>query len=128
MKKENRFNIDFFEFSFLVTACLPKSPIARTMFFHRVIDKYYYVLTQDERNRLYEWVMREYQFEEGLKKGEKDCVWFEKRYNPDNQYKVTTDFKGKIEEIEAFKGDDGRYYKARNTWVSEEYITKIEKF
>ena len=55
MAKKRRFEIDFFEFSFLVEACIPERPIARTMFWHNVIDKYYHELTDDERARLFEF-------------------------------------------------------------------------
>lgn len=44
---DNRFSIDFIEFSFLVEACIPPRPIARTYFWGQVIDKYYHVLTVD---------------------------------------------------------------------------------
>ena len=54
----NRFNIDFFEFSFLVEACIPPRPIARAMFWDDVINKYYHVLTDNERQRLFEWINR----------------------------------------------------------------------
>ena len=124
--KENRFDIDFIEFSFLVEACIPPRPIARTMFWYNVIDKYYYVLTQKERKRLYEWIQKSYSFEKAMEKQDEDCLLFLARYNPDNQYKVTTDFNGKIEEKEAFLFKE-RYHVSRMTSILPEYIIKIEK-
>lgn len=119
-------DIDFFEFSFLVEACAGSRPIARTMFFQRVIDEYYYVLTQNERDRLYEWINRSSSFQYDLEKGEESCLLFNARFNKDNQYKVHTLFKGVEDTYEAFLYE-GRYYTARNTSIQDEYITKIEK-
>ncbi len=120
--KNNRFDIDFFEFSVLVEACIPKRPIMRTMFFHKVIDEFYYVLTQDERNKLFEWINRNSSFD--LK--EEDCQLFYDRYNPDNQYKVKTLFKGKEDVVECFKYKDS-YHTSRTTSIQEEFITEITK-
>jgi|SRR5690349_13299315 len=119
-------DIDFFEFSFLVEACIPTRPIARTMFWHIVIDKYYHVLTQNERDRLFEWINRCYAMEEGIKNSNEDCLLFNARFDPNNQYKVYTNFKGEEKIIETFLFQ-GRYYTARNTSIVDEYITKVEK-
>ena len=62
-------DIDFFEFSFLVSACAGNRPIARSMFFDRVIDKYYHVLSQDERDNLFEWINRSSSFKFDLERG-----------------------------------------------------------
>ena len=40
-----KFDITFEEFAILASVCIPPRPIARTMFWYNVIDKYYYVLT-----------------------------------------------------------------------------------
>ena len=117
-----KFNIDFFEFSFLVEACLPPRPIARTMFFRSVSEEYYHIMDADERKRLFEWIIKNPNF----KIEEDDCLNFYDRFNPDNQYKVSTDFDGKKEDIEAYL-HDGQYYTSNNTWIAEEYITKVKK-
>jgi len=56
MTIKNRFNIDFFEFSFLVEACIPPVPIARAVFWGKVLNEYYKVLSQEERDKLHEWL------------------------------------------------------------------------
>lgn len=125
--KENRFDIDFFEFSFLVEACIPKRPIARTMFFERVIDEYFYILTDNERQRLHEWIGKNHSFKYELEKGEELCVAFDKRFDMNNNYNVTTKFEGKIQTDLCYLLN-GKYYTKTDTYANEKYITKIEKY
>jgi hypothetical protein len=126
MKKKPRFEIDFFEFSFLVEACIPPRPIARAMFWQKAIDVYYYELTKDERARLYEWINRCYSMEHGIKEGNEDCWLFNARYNPDNQYLVEAKNNDKTETYHCFHLN-GRYYTKSNTSIVEEYITNVTK-
>ncbi len=125
-KNNNRFDIDFIEFSFLVCSTIPPRPIARAMFWHRVIDQYYNVLTKLERGNLFEWVCREDAFKHGIENKNEGCQLFYDRYNPDNQYKVKTLFKDKEDTVECFKYKD-RFHTSRNTSIQEEFITEIEK-
>lgn len=124
--KQNRFDIDFIEFSFLVCSAIPPRPIARTIFWHRVIDQYYHILTKRERADLFEWVTREYAFENGMENKNEDCELFYARYNPDNQYLIKTLFKGKEGESECFKYKD-RYHTSRSTSINEDFIKEIIK-
>ena len=119
-------DIDFFEFSFLVESCIPPSPIARAYFWQNVIDKYYYVLTKNERERLYEWINRHYSMESGVKSGNEDCLLFNARFDKDNQYLVSTLLDGENKETEAFLLN-GSYYTSKNRFINEKYITKVEK-
>ena len=119
-------DIDFIEFAFLVEACSGRQPIARSMFFQRVIDKYYYVLTQDERDRLFEWINRSYSFESGLETKDENCLLFNARFDKNNQFLVSTFFGGKENKTEAFLLD-GKYHTSKNTTINEDYITKVEK-
>lgn len=111
-----RFQIDFFEFSFLVEACIPPRPIARAMFWDDVINKYYQVLTPDERAKLYEWIVRNPCFD----LANEDCALFAARFNPANQYKLQVSY-GDNPEIDAFKWKDG-YYIGKNVSVNPDYI------
>ena len=119
-------DIDFIEFAFLVEACSGRQPIARSMFFQRVIDKYYYVLTQDERDRLFEWINRSYSFESGLETKDESCLLFNARFDKNNQFIVSTFFGGKENKTESFLLD-GRYHTSKTTSINEDYITKVEK-
>ena len=120
-------DIDFFEFSFLVEACAGNRPIARSMFFDRVIDKYYHVLSQDERDNLFEWINRSSSFKFDLERGCNSCLWFNARFDKNNQFIVHTLFNGEEKVYEAFKFED-RYYTKKDTFIAEEYIIKVEKY
>jgi len=94
----SRFNIDFFEFCFLTEACITPAPIARTHFFQGVSDKHYYQMTDNERKRIYDWILNSHKFDEK----DEYCELFKARYNPDNQYLVYTKHKGKDHLHECF--------------------------
>lgn len=123
---KDRFNIGFFEFSFLVEACIPPRPIARAMFWDDVINKHYNVLTENERARLYEWVNKNHSMKDGIEKENEDCLFFNARYNPNNQYKIHTNYNNEDEIHDAFKWEE-RYYVGKYNSIEDKYITKIEK-
>jgi hypothetical protein len=116
-----RFGIDFFEFAFLVEACIPPRPIARSMFWQEVIDKYYHVLTENERVRLFEWITTNSFFD--LKN--EDCRLFYARFNPANQYELEIEFEGKRETIKCFKWND-RFHRDKQTSIVEKYIVNVK--
>ena len=126
MKKDtnnkSRFDIDFFEFYFLVEACIPPRPIARAMFWQDVCDKYYHVLTQEERANLFDWILRNPNFD----LNNEDCKLFYDRYNPNNQYSVTTNFNNEIKNVECFLHFD-KYHTKINVSINEDYIKEIKK-
>jgi len=118
----NKFEIDFYEFSFLVEACIPPRPIARTMFFQSVSDKYYNLLTDNQRAKLFEWVKRSANF--NIK--EEDCQHFFDRFDPDNQFEVITNFLGAIETKQTYFYKD-HYHISKSKSILEEYIIEIKK-
>jgi len=129
-----KFNIDFFELSFLAEACIPPRPIARAMFWQNLTKRYWEQMTEGERANLFEWIQRNPYYEESLKK-EADTKTFHARFDPDNQYMVTTVYEGKEDTRRAFKVQGGeqdgftnRYYIGHDTFISEEYITQVTKF
>jgi hypothetical protein len=121
---ENRFNIDFFEFSFLVEACIPPRPIARAMFWDDVINKHYHVLTENERERLFEWINRCYGMEHSLQNKNEECLLFNARFDKKNQYKVKTLLDGEEKIIDCFKWQN-RYHTSKNQSILEEYIVEV---
>lgn len=118
---KNRFSIDFFEFSFLVEACIPPVAIARHSFWEDVINKYYYVLNQNERYELYKWIIESPRF----KKENKSCQIFMARFNPENQYVVSVKFDGVLEKKECFLWEE-KYHTGINKWINERYIVDIK--
>ena len=120
----NRFNIDFFEFSFLVEACLPPVPIARGMFFDKVLTEYYHVLTKYERAVLHEWLKKSSKFD--IENEHHQA--FDARYNPNNQYLVT-DINGDTHELFKLNGiyysEYSPHYKSK--WLPEENIKQVKK-
>lgn len=122
---ENRFNIDFFEFAFLVEACIPPRPIARASFWDDVINKHYHVLTENERERLFDWINRCYGMEHGLETQNEDCLLFNARFDPNNQYKVKTQYRGEESEIDCFKWKN-KYHISKTTSIDENYILDIK--
>lgn len=125
-KNKQRFKIDFFEFSFLVEACIPPRPIARAIFWDNVINEYYHELTHDERARLHEWVNRNPSMQHALEHDNEEAIEFNLRYDPNNQYEVRTEYKGKEEIVQAYKDGD-RYYIKINKWISPEFIKEVIK-
>lgn len=119
---KNRFEIDFFEFVFLVEACIPPAPIARSIFWSKVIDSYYFELTKQERDHLFDWIGRSTHFQKGIEAGNEDCLLFKARYDPKNQYLVKTD-QGNFETF-MFKG---KCHTKANTSILEDYILEIKK-
>ena len=125
-KAPNRFNIDFFEFSFLVEACIPPRPIARAMFWDDVINKHYHDLTKNERERLFEWINRCYGMEHGIEIKNEDCLLFNARFDPENQYEVTSEYKGKTDTHKCFLWQE-KYHISKNTSIEAKYITGTTK-
>jgi hypothetical protein len=119
------FQIDFFELAFLAEACIPPSPIARTMFWQSLIDKYWHQMSEGERIHLFEWLQLNYGYKDSLEK-QADTQIFHARFDPNNQYIVKTNLKGNEEEHHTFKMGD-RYYTNTNSSIVEEYIVSVEK-
>lgn len=114
-----RFDIDFFEFSVLVESCIPPVPIARTSFWYDTIDKYYNVLTKNERERLFRWI----QLNPNFNIENEECLIWYNRYDPDNQYQVETK---NNQSFECFL-HEGNYHDMRNRWINPDFITNITK-
>jgi hypothetical protein len=121
----SNFKIDFWELCFLAEACIPPRPIARTMFWQNLTNLYYHNMTGHERVKLFEFMKRNSWYEESLEKQE-DTQIFHARFDPDNQYRVTTNFQDKEEVYEAFLRND-KYCTSSNFWISPDYIIKVEK-
>ena len=114
------FKIDFFELCFLAETCIPPVPIARSCFWNKLIDKYYFELSENQKETMLSFITRNNRFNIQ----DKDCEVFYNRFNPKNQYQVKTNFNDKIETIDCFL-HDGKYHTEINKHILDEYI--IEK-
>ena len=124
-KDYTRFVIDFFELAFLAEACIPPKPIARTSFWRDLSDKYWYQMTEEERANLFEWLGRNDSYKRSLE-SEEDTKLFHARFDPDNQFTVTTEFNGTVNKHRAFKWEE-RYYIGSRSSIADQYITQVEK-
>ena len=118
----NMFEIDFFEFSFLVEACLPPGPIARSMFFNNVSEKYYHQMTHDQRCRLHEWVSKHSSYD----LDNEDIAHFDVRFDQTNQYEVHIKINGESDKVLAYKYNN-RYHKSKSTSILDEYIVDVKR-
>lgn len=114
------FLIDFFELCFLAEACIPPRPIARAMFWDKMIDEYYFQMTEEQRAKAFEWIQKNPSFD--IK--EEGCLLFYNRYNPENQHKVFAKHKGKVTSHNCFL-HKGKYHIKSNTSILEKYIMKF---
>jgi hypothetical protein len=121
----SNFTIDFFELAFLAEACIPPNPIARTMFWQHLTDVYWEQMTEEEKDRLFEWLNRNDNYKRSLENEEETQI-FHARFDPDNQYMVYTTMDGKDDVNRTFKYKD-LYYVRSNSWITPEFITKVEK-
>jgi hypothetical protein len=122
----DNFTIDFFEFSFLVEACIPPRPIARGHFWGKLIDFYYNQMNQVQRDNLFEWINRCYGMEEGIKNKNEDCLLFNARFDKNNQYEVTVKLDNIVETREMFLWQ-GRYHSSKNQFANNDYIIEVKK-
>jgi len=121
----SNFTIDFFELAFLAEACIPPNPIARTMFLQRLTNVYWDQMCEEVRDNLFEWLNRNDNYKQSLEKEEETQI-FHARFDPDNQYMVYTTMDGKDDVNRTFKYND-LYYVRSNSWITPEFITKVEK-
>jgi len=116
----NKFVIDFFELSFLTEACLPQSTIARHCFFMNVIDRYYHQMSWEQRKHFFQWIGKKLNMEY------EESHIFYARFNPENQFNVTTFYEGKKENVEAFLLKE-KYWVSSNRNINDDYIESVEK-
>jgi hypothetical protein len=103
--EEMKIELDFFEFSLLVESCWRAGTILRACTMEKVINTWYFLLTPEERKRLYGYAIRTWTMsEDGLMHEYQRA--FLARYNPDKQY--TFDNFGTVEYLFEL---DGKYYK-----------------
>lgn len=114
------FEIDFFQLLFLAQVCVPPQPIARTSFFISLTDDHYNKMSEDERVQMYSSILPK------LDLKNEDCQMFKARFDPKNQYVVTTGFDGKLKNYDCFKFKD-KYHTGTKKWITANFIVDIHK-
>jgi hypothetical protein len=106
--------IDYFEYLVLIDTSWCDSTILRSSILQKTIDVWYDKLNADQRKGVYVY----------LKRKECDQNIHDQilaRYNPDNQFKVTVNYKGDVSTIDCYSFE-GHFYKNRTSFVADEYI------
>ena len=115
-----KFNIDFFELMFLAEACIPPRPIARAMFWDELCDKHYQVMTEGQRLQMFQFL------KDKIDLNNEDCRYFFARFNPLNQYLVSSFFDGKAGQHEAFMFNE-KFHTSKNRFINPEYVKEWKK-
>ncbi len=121
----SNFSIDFFELAFLAEACIPPTPIARSVFWQNLTDIYWEKMEEEERSHLFEWLNRNNNYKRSLEEEEETKI-FHARFNPDNQYSALVDHEGNRTEHRVFKFGE-KFFVRRNSWIDEPYIVEVKK-
>lgn len=119
--------LDIFEMYYLLESCFRGSHL-RSGTIGRFVDEWYGLFTPQQRKNLRDWILRDVYF--GKFEPRPSCCGedeaFMARYDPDNQYRVKTLYDGKEKVHDAFLRN-GSYYTKSDRFISEEYITSVEK-
>jgi hypothetical protein len=114
----NKISISFFELMFLVEACIPPQPIARTMFWDRLSAEIYHKLTPEERNKMFNKIINHSNFN----LADENCLLFFDRFNPKNQYEVVC----KENQVIKCFFHKNNYHVRKGTKVDEKAILEVK--
>jgi hypothetical protein len=114
------YTIDFFELMWLAESVIPERPISRSMCFDDFSERHYHNMNEQQRKQFMEHVMEQ----PGFDLNKPQCAHFYARFNPENQYRVTTMYEGVAGTIDCYYWE-GKYHTQMNRHVSPEFITNI---
>jgi len=114
------YTIDFFELMFLAESVIPPATIARSMCFDDFSERHYHNMNNYQREQFMNHVMKCRNFD----LENEQCRHFFARFNPLNQYNVTTFHNGKSEVHICYFYNDN-YHTAKNRYASKEYIKEV---
>ena len=123
-----KIDLDIYELSWLLDACLRGSHL-RSSTLERFVDEWFEKLTEQQRYNLYEWSLR-LTYNGHFKPCDCCCgadIVFMKRYDPENQYIVTTKYDSEIKQHRAFFYN-GEYHVKTNIIIAKEYIVDVYKY
>lgn len=112
--------IDYFEFLILVDSSWHSGTILRHSVLLKAMDVWYHEMTDNDRARAFEYVTRTQKVENETHRR------FLARFDPDNQYDVTSEGKG-IKGTKRCYLFEGKYWDTVNSFAGEEWIKKVEK-
>ena len=115
------FEIEFFELLFLAEVCIPPQPIARYTFFYKLSSTFYHKMNDDQKNKMFKFITKNTKFDIG----NKECLHFYCRFNPENQFSILTEFEGKKQIKSVYKYEDN-YHVTQNQFINEKYIRSID--
>ena len=119
------FKINLTQLKVLANRCIPPVPIARAMFWENLIDVHYHLMSDTDRITFFLEMMDNKYFVQRLEEDNEDAILFFNRYNPETQYEVTVDYKGKIERYYAFLHND-EYHVSSRSRIHKDYILKTK--
>jgi hypothetical protein len=90
----------------------------------KLVDKYWFAMSEETRKETFDHWVSTPDFRDMLEK-EEVKVFFA-RFNPDNQFTVTTELYGTVNKHRAFKWQD-RYHVGSVSKLNDDYITNVEK-
>lgn len=122
-------NLSFSEMWYLLESCLRGSHL-RTSTIERFVNEFFHMFDDEERVELrYRVLDKIYggNFVPISSCCEKD-VWFMERYDLNNRYSVTINYRGEIKTFDAFKHGNGEgYFTSINEQLNPDYIIKVEQ-
>lgn len=112
--------INFEDLLCLTNICLPPVPIARAIFFERVSDTYYNLMTDQQKNEIFNSIFSKLDLKND------DHLYFYNRFNPDNQFEVEYQYQNETNKIKAFKHNES-FHVSKNRSIIEKYILTYKK-
>jgi hypothetical protein len=114
------FVIDFFDLMFLAESVIPPNTISRSICFDDFSERHYHKMNDNQRKRFFEHVQKC----NGFTLEKEQCRNFFARFNPENQYLVSTLYNGKADDIICYIFKE-EYRTKKNRFVNRNYIKKV---
>lgn len=90
----------------------------------KLVDKYWHGMSEETRKETFDYWVTSSDFPTMIEKEE--VKLFHARFDPDNQFTVTTELNGTVNKFRAFKWGS-KYHVGSIASIAEDFITNIEK-
>jgi len=91
----------------------------------KLVDKYWHAMSEETRKETFEDWVSQPNFNEMIEKNEEVRLFYA-RFDPDNQFTVTTNFNGIVNKMRAFKWGS-KYHVGSIASIADDFITGVEK-